>query len=91
MQKNIQGIGRALFTTLYHDGALVFTLEKEGSLVDDLRQKFPNARIEQADITQWTCVQNLIEDFGVMDHLVNNAGTVVMQPFLEATEAAFDT
>lgn len=75
---------------MYHDGAQVFTLEKEGSLVDDLRQKFPNARIEQADITKWTNVQSLIEDFGVMDHLVNNAGTVVLQPFLEATEDAFD-
>ncbi|ODM97616.1 D-erythrulose reductase [Orchesella cincta] len=86
-----RGIGRALLERLYNDGALIFTLEKEADFVDQLRKEFPNVKAEVADITEWNKTQQIIESFGPVDHLINNAGTFVSEALVDVTESSVDT
>ncbi len=69
----------------YEDGAIVYTVEKEQELVDDLRKNFPKITAVHLDLTDLEKTKSVVESFGPLDFLVNNAGVYVAQPFIETT------
>lgn len=69
----------------YEDGAIVYTVEKEQELVDDLRKNFPNITAVQLDVTDLKKTKSVVESFGPVDFLVNNAGVYVAQSFIDTT------
>lgn len=69
----------------YEDGAIVYTVEKEQELVDDLRKNFPNITAVQLDVTDLGKTKSVVESFGPVDFLVNNAGVYVAQSFIDTT------
>lgn len=82
------GIGRLLVQRLYEEGATVFTVDKNAQAILELKTEFPNVRAEVVDLGNWNETTKVIETFGKIDHLVNNAAMVVTQNFLEITEEA---
>lgn len=85
-----RGIGRQIIQRLHDDGAIVYTLEKDADLVAQLKQELPKVTAVQVDLLDWKATQDTIAQLGAMDHLVNNAGVLVSQEFMDITESAAD-
>lgn len=51
-----------------------------------LHKELPNVTAHVGDITDWAATRKAIESFGQIDHLVNNAGILKCQEFMEITE-----
>lgn len=68
------------------DDAIVYTVDKNPELVEQLRKDLPIVTAKVVDITHWEEVRKLLESFGPMDYLVNNAGILKSQAFLDITE-----
>jgi len=81
-----RGIGRQVIQRLHDDGAIVYTLEKDQDFVKQLQQELPKVTAVAVDLRDWKATQAAIESFGPLDHLVNNAGVLVPQEFMDLTE-----
>jgi len=81
-----RGIGRAIIQKLYDDGAIIYALEKDPELVQQFQKELPKATVVSVDITNWKATKDAILKFGPLDHLVNNAGVLVCQEFMDMTE-----
>jgi NAD(P)-dependent dehydrogenase (short-subunit alcohol dehydrogenase family) len=85
-----RGIGRTVIQRLYDDGAQIYTLEKDPSLVEQLQKELPKAVVVCVDLRDWKATKAAIEKFGPLDHLVNNAGVLVPQEFMDVTEETLE-
>jgi len=81
-----RGIGRAVVQRLYDDGASVFVLEKDPTLVQQLQKDLPNSTVGCGDHRDWKATKEAILKFGALDHVVNNAGVLACQEFMDLTE-----
>jgi len=85
-----RGIGLAITRKFYDDGAHLFVLDNNQTLLEDLRTSMPNATIICQDLLEWDATRRTIEALGPLDHLVNNAGTIQANLLIDATESEFD-
>lgn len=83
-----QGIGRQLVQRFEDDGAKVFTIDKNPETIKKVKEELPNVTAEVVDLTDWEATRTVIESFGVIDHLVNNAGVIQVQKFMDITKDA---
>lgn len=83
-----QGIGRQLVQRFHDDGAKVFTIDKNPETIKKVKEELPNVTAEVVDLTDWEATKKVIESFGVIDHLVNNAGVCQLQTFFDITKEA---
>jgi len=81
-----RGIGRAVIQRLYDDGASIFVLEKDAGLVQQLLKDLPKATVVCVDLRDWKATREAILKFGPLDHVVNNAGVLASQDFMDMTE-----
>lgn len=93
------GIGSAIAKRLGYEGAAVAvnyagSEDTANDVVDDIRTTGGDAFAVQADVSNPEEVADLfdmtIEEFGRVDHLVNNAGIMITEPTAELDEEAFD-
>lgn len=93
------GIGKAIALRLGSEGAAVVVDYRTGpdeaeAVKAQIESEGGKAITLQADITQSTGIATLIDQsyaqLGACDILVNNAGVEKREPFLQATEAAYD-
>lgn len=92
-----QGIGRAIARRLARDGFAVAIADINGKALDEVKSEIEalgaEALVLTADLTQLEDVQNIITrsaEWGQLSVLVNNAGRVIITPFLEITEQEWD-
>ena len=94
-----RGIGRAIAKLFADEGAtLVINYsrsEKEArSLAEELQRQGRDVLLVRADVSMPDQVKEMIDQtiqrFGRIDVLVNNAGILVSEPFLESTEEVWD-
>lgn len=83
-----QGIGKTIVNKFHDAGATVFTLDKNAETVSKLREELPTVTAETVDLTDWDATRQIIESFGTLDHLVNNAGMIKKQNFMDITKEA---
>ncbi|XP_077979799.1 L-xylulose reductase-like [Glandiceps talaboti] len=86
-----KGIGRELVKHLVKCGAETFALSRTQSDLDSLKQEVPEIHTVTVDLSDWDATQVAVESIGPIDLLVNNAGVVVRQPFLDITKDEFET
>jgi len=94
-----RGLGRAFAQALGEAGAMVAIVargrEANEVAVEELTQAGIGARAYEADVadreTLASAAEQIMSDFGRVDVLVNNAGTVVHKPSLEVTKDEWDT
>lgn len=88
------GIGEAAAVALAEAGADVLLaarrIETMQATVRALRDRGLKADAVALDVTDTASVRQVVAARGPFHILVNNAGTIVRQPFLEVTEEAFD-
>ncbi|WHZ23784.1 MAG: Oxidoreductase, short-chain dehydrogenase/reductase family [Nitrospira sp.] len=94
------GIGRAIVLRLAQDGASVVVhyrtrVQQAGEVVAAIQAKGGTAVAIQADMSRVSDARRLVTEtvarFGRLDILVNNAGRFMSKPFLDTTEADFDS
>lgn len=89
------GIGRASAWRLAQAGAWVWVnhlgkSSEAAALVREIEACGGQARAIEADVSDAAAVQRMAAAVGAVDVLVNNAGILQEQPFLETTEADWD-
>ncbi|XP_045214049.1 L-xylulose reductase-like [Mercenaria mercenaria] len=85
-----KGIGRNLSITLAKLGAKVIAISRTAEDLDELKLEEPSIEIHTQDICDWNKTRALVEDIGLVDMLVNNAGVDMHKPYLECKEEDFD-
>lgn len=86
-----QGIGNELCRTLYQLGAKVIAVSRSPGPLEALKQDCPKIEIIQVDLSDWNATRSALGVLGKVDGLVNNAAIAIIKPFLELTEADFDS
>jgi len=92
-----QGIGRAISRRLAQDGFAVAIIDINAKALDEVKKEIEDLGAQAlaltADLTKLEDVQKVIDrsaEWGQLTVLVNNAGRVVITPFLEITEQEWD-
>jgi NAD(P)-dependent dehydrogenase (short-subunit alcohol dehydrogenase family) len=94
-----QGLGRGTAAAFLAEGASVMLADIDGEKVElaaaELADGAEGAAIGvQCDVSHESDVRALagraFSEFGAVDHLVNNAGTITIAPLVEITEADWD-
>jgi len=92
-----QGIGKAIACRLAQDGFAVAIADLNADGLDGVKKEIEDLGGEalplKADLTQLEDLQNVIAQaagWGPLKILVNNAGRVLISPFLEITEKEWD-
>lgn len=94
-----QGLGRRFAKILAEHGAHVALAarqtEKLATLKSEIEQDGGTASTVGLDVTDMasieTCLDQVTNDLGSLDILINNAGVAVSKPFLEQNEADWET
>src|ERR1700722_12928892 len=88
------GVGREIALTLAAEGASVAvnyrsSVAEAETLVGEIKAKGGNAKAYQADVADFTAVKAMtdaiVNDFGGLNILINNAGLAKRQRFIETT------
>jgi len=92
-----QGIGRAIAHRLAKDGFAIAIVDINTDVLDGVKKEIEElggqALALKADLTRLEDIQNVINqsaEWGQLSVLVNNAGRVIISPFLEITEKEWD-
>ena len=92
-----QGIGRAIARRLAQDGFAIAIVDINADALDGVKKEIEDqggqALALRADLTKLEDIQNAISrsaDWGQLSVLINNAGRVLITPFLEITEKEWD-
>ena len=92
-----QGIGRAIACRLARDGFAIAIADINADALDKVKKEIEDmgaqALVIRADLTKLDEIQKVIElsaEWGQLAVLVNNAGRVVITPFLEVTGEEWD-
>jgi 2-hydroxycyclohexanecarboxyl-CoA dehydrogenase len=82
-----KGIGAGICKRLSEDGFAVAIVDLDGGGAEAIAKDLPNASAHTADVSSYdavaAAVQGVIERWGRVDALVNNAGWDRVQPFLD--------
>jgi len=84
-----KGIGRACAVLLAERGAQVVAISRTQSDLDALARE-TGARGIKADLADSAAARGAMKDAGAADHLVNCAGTNVLESVLDMTEAGYE-
>jgi NAD(P)-dependent dehydrogenase (short-subunit alcohol dehydrogenase family) len=81
-----RGIGLAIVKKFLKHNATVIVLEKEESLLQDLKASHPSVIGVHVDLTSWESTAKAVESVLPIHHLVNNAGVLQPVSFLDINE-----
>ncbi|KAK3581447.1 hypothetical protein CHS0354_031771 [Potamilus streckersoni] len=85
-----RGIGRGIITKLAECGAECVALSKTPENLESLKNEVPGIQTIVVDLADWTATRHALENVGKIDLLVNNAGILIMSPFLETAKDNLD-
>jgi len=92
-----QGIGRAIACRLARDGFAIAIIDINADALDEVKKEIEGLGAQvlalRADLTKLDEIQKVINrsaEWGQLTVLVNNAGRVLITPFLEITEDEWD-
>ncbi|CAH0719382.1 unnamed protein product, partial [Brenthis ino] len=84
-----QGIGKGIVLELWRLGANVVALSHQADNLNKLKNEYPSIEIACVDLCDWDKTRKVIDSLGVFDGLVNCAGFIYNQPFLECSPEIF--
>lgn len=75
---------------LWRLGANVVALSNQTDNLNKLKNEYPSIEIACVDLCDWDKTRKVVDSLGVFDGLVNCAGYINNQPFLECSPEIFD-
>ncbi|XP_051015266.1 carbonyl reductase [NADPH] 2-like [Acomys russatus] len=84
------GIGRSTAKALHASGAKVVAVTRTNADLVSLAKECPGIEPVCVDLGDWEATEKALGGIGPVDLLVNNAGVVLVQPFISSTKEAFD-
>lgn len=78
-----KGIGRGVAVKLAECGAKVIAISRTQADLDNLKQEVPSIETHICDLSDWDAARSLVENLGPIDLLVNNAGTNIIDNFVD--------
>ncbi|XP_045448612.1 L-xylulose reductase-like [Melitaea cinxia] len=85
-----QGIGKGTVLELWRFGAKVVALSQQADNLEALKREVPSVEIACVDLRDWPKTRQVVDSLGIFDGLVNCAGYIHNEPFLECSPEAFD-
>lgn len=85
-----RGIGKAIVERLLKEGAKVYAIGKSLENLEKLKTENPDVNIIQVDVSNWNETKTAVEQIGVVDLLVNNAGVYHQENVLDEKMDTFD-
>ncbi|CAH0558881.1 unnamed protein product [Brassicogethes aeneus] len=85
-----QGIGYGITKRLVELGATVVALDVSTEKLGQLKQEFPKIENISVNLKDWNATKKAVTSVFPINHLVNNAGVAIVEPFLEVSEKNFD-
>ncbi len=92
-----QGIGRAIALRLARDGFDLALVDWNAKQLPGVQREIEHAGgkalVLTADLTQFAEIKRVVQaaaDWGTLNVLVNNAGRIIVRPFLQVTETDWD-
>uniref|UniRef100_G3VWH7 Uncharacterized protein n=1 Tax=Sarcophilus harrisii TaxID=9305 RepID=G3VWH7_SARHA len=84
------GIGRDTVKALHDSGAKVVAVSRTKEDLASLSKECPGLEPICVDLGDWEATSRALGNIGPVDLLVNNAGVLLTEPFLEVSKEAFD-
>lgn len=85
------GLGKAIVKKFIESGCtLIYVIDKDVNLLQQLKDEFPVVKTAVADVLNWDETGKVIESFGPIDHVINNAGIPEPEDILEVTSEGID-
>ncbi|KAJ8300740.1 hypothetical protein KUTeg_022259 [Tegillarca granosa] len=85
-----RGIGKAIAERLLLEGANVYVIGRSQENLEKLKTENPSINTIQVDVTNWDETKTAVEQIGVVDLLVNNAGIFDQTNFVDVEIDKFD-
>uniref|UniRef100_A0A6P5LLA8 Carbonyl reductase [NADPH] 2-like isoform X2 n=1 Tax=Phascolarctos cinereus TaxID=38626 RepID=A0A6P5LLA8_PHACI len=85
-----KGFGRDTVKALHDSGAQVVAVSRTNEDLVSLSKECPGIEPVCVDLGDWEATERALGNIGPIDLLVNNAGVLLEQPFLEVSKEAFD-
>ncbi|KAJ8306191.1 hypothetical protein KUTeg_016736 [Tegillarca granosa] len=85
-----RGIGKAIAERLLKEGATVYVIGKSQENLDNLKTDNPSIITIQVDVRDWDKTKASVEKIGIIDLLVNNAGIIFSEYFVEEKKENFE-
>ncbi|XP_046959539.1 L-xylulose reductase-like [Vanessa cardui] len=85
-----QGIGKGTVLELWRLGAKVVALSHQADNLQSMKNEYPSIEIACVDLRDWDKTRQMVDSLGIFHGLVNCAGFIHNEPFLECTPNAFD-
>jgi len=85
-----RGLGRAMVQAFVDYNATVIVLEREESLLAELKKELPSVIGVQIDLQDWDKTREVVKGLLPIHHLVNNAAILDFQPLLDFNKDALD-
>jgi NAD(P)-dependent dehydrogenase (short-subunit alcohol dehydrogenase family) len=84
------GLGKAIVKRFYEAGATVIALDVDEGALKELKGTFPNVIPISVDLLDWEGARNAVEAILPLHHLVNNAGIMSNEAFLNSSSQGID-
>ena len=85
-----KGIGKGTALELWRCGANVVALSNQEDNLNKLKNEYPSIETVCVDLCDWNETRKIVDSLGAFDGLVNSAGFINNQPFLECSPETFD-
>ncbi|KAJ8314410.1 hypothetical protein KUTeg_008033 [Tegillarca granosa] len=85
-----RGIGKAIAERLLLEGAKVYVIGRSQENLEKIKTEIPSLNTIQVDVTNWDETKTAVEQIGVVDLLVNNAGILDQANFVDVEMDKFD-
>ena len=86
-----RGIGRALALRVAACGGHVIALSRTQTHLDTLKAECPSVETVTCDLSDWEPTRAAVQALAPVDCLVNNAGMMIVEPFLEARKESLES
>jgi NADP-dependent 3-hydroxy acid dehydrogenase YdfG len=90
-----KGIGRAIAIKLAEEGKFVCAFGRNKTDLQELESQNKNIKSFSGDLTDKTFIEKSVDDilneFGKVDHLINNAGLAVFKKFVDTSIEEFES
>jgi NADP-dependent 3-hydroxy acid dehydrogenase YdfG len=83
-------LGLEIAKNFHEKGASLVILDREQSLLDELKKTYPSWTVVKVDLLDWEATRKTLSEVQVCHHIVNNAGVNARQDLLDITSENVD-